>query len=117
MAVLPGTELIYADLAGMDDNQLIMSLKDGHNDALVVLFDRYHRVVFSIAFGIVHDRGEAEEVLQTVFLDIFRLAMSLDTTKETARMWLVQHAYDCAISRKERSKHGILVRGGEREAT
>jgi RNA polymerase sigma-70 factor, ECF subfamily len=101
MAVLSGTQVTYADLAGMDDNQLMMSLKDGHNDALAVLFDRYHRVVFSIAFRIVRDRREAEDVLQTVFLDIFRSVMRFDTTKETARVWLVQYAYHYAISRKE----------------
>jgi len=37
-----------------------------------MLFDRYHRLVFSIALRIVRDNGEAEDVVQSVFLDIYR---------------------------------------------
>jgi hypothetical protein len=36
---------------------------DGEQDALTVLFDRYHERVFSVAVRIVDDSGEAEEVV------------------------------------------------------
>ena len=43
----------------------------GVNRALAVPLERYYRLVFSIAFKIVRDRDEAEDVTQTIFLDIY----------------------------------------------
>jgi hypothetical protein len=56
------------DLHDLSDEELIKAVTAGHHDALTVLFDRYHRLVFSVAFRIVRDPGEAEEVVQTVSL-------------------------------------------------
>ena len=49
----------------------MVQLQAGVNDALAVLFERYHRLVFSVALKIVRDRGEAEDVTQNVFLEIY----------------------------------------------
>ena len=76
------------------------SLKAGNNDALAVLFDRYHRLVFSIATRILRDRGEAEDVAQVVFLEIFRAAAQFDPAKGTTKVWLLQYAYHRALSRR-----------------
>jgi len=46
----------------------------GHDDALALLFDRYHLLVLSVAFKILRDLGEAEDVTQTVFLEIYQVA-------------------------------------------
>lgn len=46
----------------------------GNDDALAVVVDRYQRLVFSVALRIVKDEGEAEDVVQIVFLDVFRNA-------------------------------------------
>ena len=75
-------------------------LKAGHSDALAVLFDRYHTLVFSIATRILRDRGEAEDVAQVVFLEIFRAAAQFDPAKGTTKVWLLQYAYHRALSRK-----------------
>jgi RNA polymerase sigma-70 factor (ECF subfamily) len=56
-------------------------LQQGQGDALAVLFDRYQNLVLSIALKIVHDRGEAEDVTQTVFLDIYRAVAQFDPRK------------------------------------
>ena len=47
-----------AELERLADDELMAVLKTGRNDALSVLFDRYHRLVFSIALKIVRDRGD-----------------------------------------------------------
>jgi DNA-directed RNA polymerase specialized sigma24 family protein len=60
------------DLTKLSDEQLIQKVAEGCQDALTVLFDRYHRLVFDVAFRIVRDCGEAEEGVQTVFLDNYR---------------------------------------------
>lgn len=50
----------FTKLKDLDDNELMAHLQGGCNDALAVLFDRYYRLVLSIALKIVRDPGEAE---------------------------------------------------------
>lgn len=90
-----------AEFQRLTDDQLMAELKAGHDDALAVLFDRYHRLVCSIALKIVRDPGEAEDVMQNVFLDIFRAAAQFDPAKGSTKVWLLQYAYHRAISRKQ----------------
>jgi RNA polymerase sigma-70 factor (ECF subfamily) len=87
-------------LSKLSDEELIHFVTTGRHDALAVLFDRYHRLVFSVAFRIVRDPGEAEEVVQTVFLDIFRAAADFDSRKGMLKVWVLQYAYHRALHRK-----------------
>lgn len=84
----------------LTDEQLVGSLLSGEQDALTVLFDRYHKLVFSVAMRIVNDPGEAEEVVQTVFLDFFRGLASFDPQKGILKVWLLQYAYHRALNRR-----------------
>jgi RNA polymerase sigma-70 factor, ECF subfamily len=90
-----------AELKGLNDVELMAHLKGGCNDALAVLFDRYYRLVLSIALKIVRDPGEAEDVMQTVFLEIFRSVAQFDPAKGTTKVWILQYAYHRAINRKQ----------------
>jgi RNA polymerase sigma-70 factor (ECF subfamily) len=85
----------------LTDEQLMAELRRGANDALAVLFDRYQRLVFSIALKIVRDRGEAEDVTQNVFLEIYRSVAQFDPEKGTLKVWLLQFAYHRAFNRKQ----------------
>jgi RNA polymerase sigma-70 factor (ECF subfamily) len=76
-------------------------LRGGCNDALAVLFDRYYRLVLSIALKIVRDPGQAEDVMQTVFLEMFRSAAQFDPVKGTTKVWILQYTYHRAINRKQ----------------
>jgi RNA polymerase sigma-70 factor, ECF subfamily len=88
------------DIDGFTDEELMLFVSAGRHDALRILFDRYHRLVFSVALRIVRDPGEAEEVVQTVFLDIFRAAANFDKRKGIFRVWILQYAYHRAFHRK-----------------
>jgi hypothetical protein len=50
--------LSFAELKSLTDGELMARLQAGCNDALAILFDRYHRLVRSIALKIVRDSGE-----------------------------------------------------------
>jgi RNA polymerase sigma-70 factor, ECF subfamily len=89
------------DLNDLADEQLMAQLKEGRHDALAVLFDRYHRLVFSIALRFIRDRGEAEDVMQNVFFEIFRAVTQFDPSRGSTRVWILQYAYHRAISRRE----------------
>src|SRR5271156_3386740 len=90
-----------AELKGLGDAEVMAHLQGGCDDALAVLFDRYYRLVLSIALKIVRDPGEAEDVMQTVFLEIFRSAAQFDPAKGTTKVWILQYAYHRAINRKQ----------------
>jgi len=91
----------YAELERLSDDQLMARLQAGCHDALAVLFDRYHRLIFSIALKILRDPGEAEDVMQNVFLDIFRAMAQFDPSKGSTKAWMLQYAYHRAISRRQ----------------
>jgi RNA polymerase sigma-70 factor, ECF subfamily len=93
-------EYTEQDLAKLTDDQLMAQLSLGCDDALAVLFDRYHRLVFSVALRIVRDNGEAEDVVQIVFLDIFRCVGQFNPAKGSAKVWILQYAYHRALNRQ-----------------
>ena len=76
-------------------------LQQGQSDALAVLFDRYQKLVLSIALKVVRDPGEAEDVTQTVFLDVYRAVAQFDPRKGNTKVWLMQYAYHRAINRRQ----------------
>jgi RNA polymerase sigma-70 factor (ECF subfamily) len=82
----------------LTDEQLVAALREGEQDSLAVLFDRYNKLIFSVAMRIVNDPGEAEEVVQTVFLDFFRGLATFDQNKGILRVWLLQYAYHRALN-------------------
>jgi RNA polymerase sigma-70 factor, ECF subfamily len=83
------------------DEQLMESLKARDREALAELFRRYSRLAFSIGFGILRDAGEAEEIVQDVFVFLYERAGLFDRNKGSARAWLVQVAYHRALDRRE----------------
>jgi RNA polymerase sigma-70 factor (ECF subfamily) len=84
----------------LTDEQLVVALRGGEEDALTVLFDRHNKLIFSVAMRIVNDSGEAEEVVQTVFFDFFRGLATFDQNKGILRVWLLQYAYHRALNRR-----------------
>jgi RNA polymerase sigma-70 factor (ECF subfamily) len=91
----------FAKLKVLSDAELMAHLQAGCSDALAVLFDRYHRLVLSIALRIVRDPGEAEDVTQSVFMEIFRSVAQFDPAKGTTKVWILQYAYHRAINRRQ----------------
>jgi RNA polymerase sigma-70 factor (ECF subfamily) len=90
----------WRHLNELTDEQLVVALRGGEQDSLTVLFDRYNKLIFSVAVRIVNDPGEAEEVVQTVFLDFFRGLATFDQNKGILRVWLLQYAYHRALNRR-----------------
>ena len=93
--------LSLAQLRRLSDEELMACLREGQSDALSVLFDRYQRLVLSIALKIVRDPAEAEDVTQTIFLDFYRAVAQFDPRKGNTKVWLMQYAYHRAINRRQ----------------
>jgi RNA polymerase sigma-70 factor (ECF subfamily) len=106
--------LSFEQLTGLSDPQLMAHLSAGHHDALAVLFDRYHRLVMSVAFKILRDASEAEDVMQSVFLEIYRVAGQFDTARGSVKVWLLQYAYHRSLNRRDYLKvRGFYELDGE----
>lgn len=84
----------------LSDEELTRQITEGCQGAMAVLFDRYHRLVFDVAVRIVRDPGEAEDVVQIVFFDVFRAMAKFDSRKGILKVWLLQYAYHRALHRK-----------------
>lgn len=84
----------------LQDEVLLTRLAKGDQDALGYLFERYARVVRSVAARILRDDTEAEDLVQDLFLFIHRKCAIFDSSKSSARSWIVQMAYHRAIERR-----------------
>jgi RNA polymerase sigma-70 factor (ECF subfamily) len=88
------------ELQGFSDEKIMLEVQHGSGDAFTVLFDRYHRLVLVTALKIVRDVGEAEEVTQNVFFEIYRSAAQFDPARGNLKVWLLQYAYHRSINRR-----------------
>jgi RNA polymerase sigma-70 factor (ECF subfamily) len=88
-----------------DDAILIQRISDAQTDAIRELYDRYYRLVFSVAVAIVGDRSTAEEVTLDVFVHVWRGAHTYRPERGKVSTWLVaitrHHSFD--ILRREKS--------------
>jgi RNA polymerase sigma-70 factor, ECF subfamily len=88
-------------LQSCTDEELMEQLRMGQADALAVLFDRHYRLVFGVALRILHDHGEAEDLMQEVFLEIYRKIEDYDPDKGNAKTWILQYAYHRSLNRQK----------------
>ena len=82
------------------DEELLRAVGGGSKEALGLLFRRHGRVVFNVAWRILRDESEADDLRQEVFLYIFERAKQYDSQKSTAVSWIVQITYHRAIDRR-----------------
>ncbi len=82
------------------DEQLMEQVRQGIQEALVPLFRRYAHAVRSVACRILRNEAEADDLVQEVFLFVFRKAALFDSSQGTARSWIIQVTYHRAIDRR-----------------
>jgi RNA polymerase sigma-70 factor (ECF subfamily) len=99
-----GENVVYADDSAskqeVSDESLLNQICIGDREALATLFERYARLTRSVAGRILRDAAEAEDLVQDLFLYIERKCGIFDSSKSTARSWIVQMTYHRAIDRR-----------------
>lgn len=65
------------------DNDLFSQIKSGDQTAFRQLFDRYYQVLLAIAINLLKDAGTAKDMVQEVFLKIWRKRASLEVPRST----------------------------------
>jgi RNA polymerase sigma-70 factor (ECF subfamily) len=89
-----------ADSAEISDEVLMARIGDGDKEGLACLFHRYARLVRAVGYRILRDDSEADDLLQEVFLFIHQKSTVFDSSKSSARSWIVQMSYQRAIDRR-----------------
>jgi RNA polymerase sigma-70 factor (ECF subfamily) len=76
------------DYHTLDDEALIRLILHARPEALSELYDRYNRLVFSMAWHAVGDRETAEEITQDVFFRIWEKAATYRAEQARVSTWL-----------------------------
>jgi RNA polymerase sigma-70 factor (ECF subfamily) len=106
--------LVQAEPSQISDNDLLHAMARGDELALAACYDRYRLILFGLILRILHDREEAEDVLQEVFLQVWRRAADFDEARGRAFTWLVTIARSRALDRLRSA--GSRARLGEEAA-
>jgi len=93
--VQPGLD----ELVGKTDEVLLALVQKGDRNALGALFKKFAALIRNVSARILRDEAEADDLVQEVFLFIYREAKVYDCTKSSGRSWIMQMTYRRAISR------------------
>jgi len=73
----------------LSDEALINAIAEGAEWAMEPLYERYNRVLYSLAYRMVADHQVAEDLLQDAFLSVWRRATSYSPQSGSVRSWLI----------------------------
>jgi len=74
--------------SGKNDGALIAGIRAGDEAAMGQLYDRYSSMVYSVALRVLGDTGAAEDVLQDVFMQLWRRPEAFDSSRGQMGAWL-----------------------------
>jgi RNA polymerase sigma factor (sigma-70 family) len=94
---------------GLSDEQLMANLDGPEVEvALSKLYDRYSRTVYGVGLKILGDRSTAEELVQDVFLKVWRSSRTFDASRSSFSTWLYRVTRSAAIDLYRKRAHKVL---------
>jgi RNA polymerase sigma-70 factor, ECF subfamily len=91
-----------AGLASASDEALMKAITDRHQTALRELYERYGKTLKAVITHVVHEDAEADDVLQEIFLQIWKEAANYSPQAGKPLGWVVTLARRRAIDRLRR---------------
>jgi RNA polymerase sigma-70 factor, ECF subfamily len=91
------------------DVDLFRMLSERNDYAITCLFDRYSRLVYSTAHCVLRDAAAAEDVMQELFLDLWRRPPAMIPTSGGLAGWFVILSRNRAISLLRKRKHVVSM--------
>ncbi len=85
------------------DQQLISKAKEGNQDGYAKLVKKYYEMVFTVAYGVLNRREDAQDAAQEVFLKVFNQINNFEE-KSKFKTWLYRIAVNDAIDIARRRK-------------
>ena len=98
-----------AGRSGETDYRLVTRIVHRDEGAFGAIYDRYSRVVYSVALRVVRDAGIAEDILHDIFLNLWRSPQQFDGARGKLAPWLAVIARNRAIDwiRKQRIQEDL----------
>ena len=90
--------------SAQDDAALLALVQRGDENAMASLFDRYSKIVYSVALRVLRDPASAEDVLQEVFMQIWRNPNGFIATRGSLGGWLAVVARNRSIDALRRKR-------------
>ncbi len=91
-------------MQSQDDAALLALVQRGDENAMASLFDRYSKIVYSVALRVLRDPASAEDVLQEVFMQIWRNPNGFVATRGSLGGWLEVVARNRSIDALRRKR-------------
>src|ERR1700731_4434751 len=82
------------------DEALCREVSKGSHEAFLVLFDRYWQDVFRLAYSVLRNEAEAEDLVQGLFLEVHTTMLRYDEHRGSFRTLLLRYAYTRAIDQR-----------------
>lgn len=98
-----------APLPDQSDAELAREAARGSADALEELYNRYNRLVFSMAYGILKDYALAEDLTQEAFAALWTRAGRFDESRGIFRHWFLHLAHNRVLDELRRRRRIALV--------
>ena len=109
---------VQPESAQVSDVELLHAVARGDEAALARLYDSYRVILFGLLVRILNSREEAEDILQDVFIQVWRRAKDFNEKRGRPFTWLVTLARRRAIDRlRLLGARQRLVKGAAQEQT
>jgi RNA polymerase sigma-70 factor (ECF subfamily) len=92
------------DYTGLDDAALIRLVAHQKSEALSELYDRFGRLIYSVAYNAVGSQETAEEIVQDVFTRVWEKAGTYDVDLAKVSTWLISITRNRSIDELRRVK-------------
>jgi len=87
-----------------DDAGLLTRIERGDERAMSVLFDRYSKIVYSVSLRVLRDPASAEDVMQEIYMQIWRNPNSFVAARGSLGGWLAVVARNRSIDTLRRKR-------------
>ena len=92
----------------LNDKYLVTQLKSGSLEALGELYNRHRQMVYRTALAIVADQEAASDLLQDVFLRLYRFADHIDPERRL-EPWLYRMTANLSYTWVKRNRRGMRL--------
>jgi len=79
------------------DTALLSAVRSGDQGAMASLYDRYSGIIYAVALRVLRDTGAAEDILQEVFMQLWRNPALFDASRGNLAAWLAVIARNRSI--------------------
>jgi RNA polymerase sigma factor (sigma-70 family) len=111
---LPGGREVFGSVVrSVEDEELIRRVAEGDDLALLELYDRYSRPVYATGIRLLGDAHLAEELVQDAFTNVWRRALSFDSSRASFATWLYRITRNRAVDLNRRRQVRPLSAGEE----